>query len=98
MTRQTYEALRQALHAAGLDYVFVELTASAELLRERLAARSEKAPAGSDARLEDFDVLTERYRAPDALEDARHVQIGTEPEPGQTTQALLEALIRLNEA
>lgn len=92
------ERLRQALRAADLDYVFVELTASDETLRKRLAARSKEAPAGSDARLEDFDVLTERYRAPDALEDARHVRIGAEREPEETTQALLETLIRLNEA
>jgi hypothetical protein len=42
-------------------------------------------------------MLTERYEAPDALEDPRHVKVSTEAAPADTTLALLKALIRLRD-
>jgi len=92
------DRLRTVLRAAGVPHVFVELTAPDEQLRKRLAARTDDAPTGSDARLDDFDVLAERYRAPDALEDPRHVRVDATRPPEDTTRALLEALIRLHDA
>jgi len=91
------ERLRIALRRADLPYAVVELTASEGALRKRLAARSEEAPTGSDARLEDADDLMERYRAPHALEDPHHVRISTEQSPEDTTQQMLEVLIRLHD-
>lgn len=88
--------LRSTLRAAGLPYVFVELTASDETLRDRLAGRSDAADTASDARVDDFDLLNERYQAPDALEDARHVRVHTERTAEDTTLAILKALVRLN--
>lgn len=89
--------LRSTLRAAGLPYVFVELTASDAALRERLADRTDDADTASDARLDDFDLLNERYQAPDALEDARHIRVDTERTSEDTTLAILKALVRLNE-
>ena len=86
--------LRTALQAADRPYVFVELTAPEDRLRARLAARDDAATV-SDARLDDFETLMARYEAPDALEDAQHVQIGTERSEEETTLAILKALIRL---
>jgi hypothetical protein len=40
-------------------------------------------------------MLAERYEAPAALEDPRHVQIGTEGAPDDTTLEILKSLIRL---
>ena len=67
---------------ADVPYVFVELTA-------------EEDATASDARASDFEMLTERYEAPDTLEDPRHVRIGPEGAPDQTTLKILKTLIRL---
>ena len=90
------EALRTALRSADIPYAFVELTAPDDVLRKRLATRDAETAAASDARAEDFDLLTSRYEAPTALEDPRHVRIDTEEDPQDTTLAVLKALIRLN--
>jgi len=89
------DQLRAALDAAGLPHAFVELTASDEALRSRLAERSAAAPTASDARIEDFDKLADRYEAPNALEDARHVRISAEQSADDTTRGILQTLIRL---
>jgi hypothetical protein len=91
------DTLRTALRSADLPYVFVELTADDETLRERLAGRDAASAAGSDARADDLEMLTERYRPPTALEDPFHVRVDTEASPADTTRALLKALIRLND-
>ncbi len=91
------EALRMALCAAGVPYAFVELTAPDDVLRDRLSSREAGSATASDARAEDFDVLDARYEPPSPLEDPRHVRIGTERSPEDTTLALLKALIRLND-
>ena len=87
------DALRTALRAAGIPYVFVELTAPDAVLRHRLSDRGPEAV--SDARLDDFDTLMARYDAPTALEDPRHLRIRTDRSEEDTTTAILKALIRL---
>lgn len=89
------EALRSALRSANIPFAFVELTASDEVLRDRLATRDVETAAASDARAEDFDLLNARYEAPTALEDPFHVRIDTERDPEETTLDILKALIRL---
>jgi len=93
---QRRNRLRSALQASELPYVFVELTAPDDVLRERLKARSDESPTASDARLEDFDTLRERYEAPNALEDARQVRIDATQPPSDTRRTLLKTLIRLS--
>jgi len=88
------EQLRTALRAADVPWVFVELTAEEEVLKRRLRRRSPEAATASDARASDLEMLTERYEAPDALEDPRHVRVGTEGAPEDTTLAILKTLIR----
>jgi hypothetical protein len=78
-----------------VPYVFVELTAEDDTLKRRLRRRSIEDATASDARASDFEMLTERYEAPNALEDPRHVRIGTEGAPEQTTLKILKTLIRL---
>jgi len=89
------EQFRSALRAADVPYVFVELTAEDAVLKRRLRARSSGTATASDARAEDFEALRARYEAPEALEDPRHVRIGTETSPERTTLNILKALIRL---
>ncbi|MES3630436.1 MAG: AAA family ATPase [Longimonas sp.] len=91
--RSTREALRKRLsHCPPL---FAELVAPDEQLKSRLAARASQPDVVSDARAEDFELLTARYEAPDALEDARHVQVEATGEPEDTTVQILKALIQL---
>lgn len=91
------DRLRMALRGADIPYAFVELTASEDVLRARLASRTSDTATASDARAEDFDMLTERYQPPTALEDPFHVRIDAESPPEETTLAILKALIRLHE-
>jgi len=93
--RAQRDALRDALTEAGVPYVFVELTASDDELQERLAARETGAVTVSDARSEDFDLLTSRYEDPDAREDARHLRVPSEDSPAATATDLLQRLIQL---
>lgn len=88
--------LRSDVRSADASHVFVELTAPDEVLRERLSARSSGAPTASDARAEDFEMLSERYQQPDALEDPRHVRVDTQQNRQETTLEVLKNLIRLN--
>ena len=87
--------LRAALRTADVPHVFVEVTAPDDELKRRLRRRSAEDATASDARATDFEMLTDRYEAPDALEDPRHVRVGTEGAPEQTTLNILKTLIRL---
>lgn len=95
-SRTERDALRHALHEASVPYVFVELTAADDVLKQRLSRRDEDTGTVSDARAEDFDLLSSRYEAPSALEDACHVRIPTGDGVHRTTTNILRSLIRLN--
>lgn len=92
------DRLRDRLGAAGIPHVFVELTADDETLRARLRRRATAGDVVSDARLEDFDMLRQRYEAPDALEDARHIHAVSEDDAEATTCDALKHLVRLRPA
>lgn len=91
--RHHREALRQALRARGISYVFLEMTASDEVIRERLQQREADARVVSDARLGDFEMLAARYEAPDALEDAWHLPVSTEASLQVTLFEVMQRLI-----
>ncbi len=91
----TRNALRERLHDVSIQPIFVELTAPDEALKQRLDARTTQSDVVSDARAEDFEMLTARYEAPDALEDARHVRVSAHDNPDITTLDLLKQLIRI---
>ena len=88
--RADRDDLRNELRKHDVPYVFVELTTSDSMLRERLSGRDMRPAETSDARLEDFGTLQARYEAPDALEDARHLVVSTEC----TTQESLASVLR----
>lgn len=94
--RSHRDALRQALLENDLSYCFIELTASDETLRGRLRTREAGSPHVSDARLEDFDMLNERYEAPDDLEDAFHVRVSADASETETVARSLKALVRFD--
>jgi hypothetical protein len=90
------DRLRERLHEADIPYVFVELTADDDTVRTRLRQRATtRRDVVSDARLEDFEMLTQRYEAPDALEDARHIHVASGDDPEATTRDALQHLVRL---
>lgn len=92
-SRTERDHLRSALREAGIPYLFTELVAGNDTLKDRLGRRNGEHTV-SDARREDFDMLNTRYEAPDALEDARHVRISTANGVEDATLDILRHLIR----
>lgn len=61
------DRLRHAVEPLGAHLTFFELTLEDEVARQRLRQREGQAGVVSDARLEDFDALADRYEAPREL-------------------------------
>ncbi len=94
--RHQRDALRDALAPQGIRWFFVELTGSDAVLRDRLRQRADASDVISDARLEDFERLSERFAPPDALEDAHHVVVDTDDASEEDTMLeVLETLVHL---
>jgi hypothetical protein len=91
--RQHRDALREALNREHIPCVFVEVTASDDVVRTRLAQREQQDDLISDARLEDFEMLTARYEAPDPAEDARCFAVSSETEVKETVLTVLKTII-----
>ena len=101
--RKHRDNLRTALsaHARRLGrpvpYRFIEVQASDEVVKARLEERETRTDVVSDARLEDFDVLSSSYEAPDALEDAYHFPVTSVVDPDETQWRILERLVAFSE-
>jgi aminoglycoside phosphotransferase family enzyme/predicted kinase len=76
----------------GADYLFIEAIASDVTIKLRLKKREDNRPI-SDARLEDFEMLTERYDKPDEIEASKLVTIDTGKELSETIYELYHKLI-----
>jgi uncharacterized protein len=87
--RAQRESLRQALEAAGLRCRFAETTASDEEIKTRLRRRDKSEKEISDARLEDFEMLTANYEPPAA--DEEYLAVASHS-PEATAAELLNAL------
>jgi uncharacterized protein len=86
----------RALAPLGLPYYFLELQASAEVIKKRLAQRDKSPLAVSDARLEDYDLLRHHYQPPREVAPAHLLQINAAPELEVIVTHLLHGLCRLN--
>lgn len=77
----TRAALIKAAERSGASVKFIELIASDEVIKARLAARAGQADVVSDARLPDFEELNRTYEAPAELppEQYRRVPDGLKP-------------------
>jgi aminoglycoside phosphotransferase family enzyme/predicted kinase len=65
--RRYRDRLRSRLSAAGAKFLFVEVQASDRIVKGRLKARDGSAGEMSDARLEDFQALSDAYEPPSEL-------------------------------
>ena len=90
------ELLRARLAAAGIQQRFVQLEASDNEITERLRHREQSETEVSDARLQDFEMLSAAYDRPDAGEDGTRVVIKSGSSVEATATETLKALVRLN--
>lgn len=73
--------------------LLVEARASDEVIRQRLRDREQQQGVVSDARLEDFDKLNERYQPPEEIDADRFTGINTERAVDQTLGELYRELV-----
>lgn len=74
-------ARKAVIERAGIlnvPYVFIETSAPEETLKMRLKRRDEEGGSVSDARLEDFEMLNERFVPPEELEERNYIQVSTD--------------------
>ncbi|HYY31905.1 MAG TPA: AAA family ATPase [Chthoniobacterales bacterium] len=77
-SRRHREELVNQLCALGVDYCFVETKASEETLKTRLVKREAKLNVVSDARMEDFELLTRSYEVPAEFGPDHLVSVSTD--------------------
>jgi predicted kinase len=90
------EMLREQLSAAGMQLRFIILNTADHEIIERLRRRDQSNTEISDARLEDFEMLSAAYERPDVGEDGTQVIIESESSVEATASNALSALVRLN--
>ena len=90
------ELLREQLAAADIQQRFIELEASDDEITERLRQREQSEAEVSDARLQDFEMLSAAYDRPDVREDGTRVVIKSGSSVEDTATETLKALVRLN--
>lgn len=77
---------------AGMAYLFVEVVASEETVKSRLRERESKSEVISDARLEDFEMLQQRYQSPDDKEIPHLITVNTDHSKTDTVNELYRKL------
>ncbi len=85
--------LRDALSRSGVPLHFIELQATEETIRARLARRSVSRQEMSDARIEDLEMLQSQYERPDP-EESDVIHVSTEAGREATTTRVLNLLIQ----
>ena len=63
------------LESRPANYCFIETQASDEVIKKRLQSRENKSDVISDARLEDFTKLSDRYESPDEISSDHLIRI-----------------------
>jgi aminoglycoside phosphotransferase family enzyme/predicted kinase len=90
------QQLEDILEAAGFPYLFVEAETADEIIEKRLKAREQKNDVVSDARLEDFEKLSNAYEPPEELDEEHLIQINTGRPTEQTLEGLYLKLVDMN--
>ncbi len=94
--QQIRQKLITAIKSEAAPYLFVEAQASDETIINRLHERKGKTGIISDARLEDFEKLTESYEIPSELENGHFVTVDTNQSPSDSLEELFKQMIDLN--
>lgn len=92
-SKKTRSEFVQHFENLNIDYLFIEVRASEETIIERLRKREGRKKVISDARLEDYTKLQERYEKPDEVEDAKIIRISTDSALPETLQRFYKKLI-----
>lgn len=90
------EQLRARMGELGFALRFVEAQADDETVKSRLRDRDGRNDEISDARLEDFELLSHAYEPPSMLEGTDLCVVGTAGSPQETVSAALQALARVS--
>jgi len=90
--KQGRQRLTDELNPLNVDYCFVEIQASDETIKARLKSRKQQNNVVSDARLEDFDKLNEKYDPPDELPVNQLIKINSEQTVEKSLSQLYESL------
>lgn len=77
---------------AGISYLFIEVFAPEETIKSRLKDRAKKSEVVSDARLEDFGMLQQRYQSPNENEIDHLVMVNTDQSKEETIEELYRKL------
>lgn len=86
--RTAREKLVQKFRELEVNYLFVEAKAPEDVVKSRLRQRDEEDGVVSDARLEDFETLKNRYSAPSEMGDETFISVQTDQPVEQTIRAL----------
>jgi predicted kinase len=91
-SREHRDELGQKLSTLGEAYYIIETQASEQTLRRRLIEREGKTKKVSDARLEDFEMLTRSYELPVEIGKRHLIAVHTERPLEATVLETLKAL------
>lgn len=89
-------ALIQELNRNQIEWRFFEAHAKSQEIQERLRARDHQSHVVSDARIEDFPMLAQRYQPPSELPRERCWRISTRGPVQEVARRLLRRLAILN--
>lgn len=90
------QIIRENLEEASIPCLFVEVQASDKTIIERLQAREGEKEIISDARLEDFDKLTESYQSPAEIDDPQLVTVNTDQSRADSEDELYKKLVDIH--
>lgn len=85
--------LIEQLESLDADYLFIEAKASDDIVKSRLKDREDETETMSDARLEDFKMLTQKYEPPTEISSRHKIEIDTGSELKGTLEHLYRKLI-----
>ena len=93
--REHRELVAEPCRKRGITWRLLEAQASNAAVKQRLRAREAKPDEVSDARLEDFDMLTRLYKPPLELPAGQYVKVRTSGPLDQTVTKALQSLARI---
>lgn len=90
------EAFVTQLQSHNISFCFIETQAADETIKQRLTERDKQPDISSDARLEDFEKLYNRYEPPSEIPREHLVEVSTQQSLPQSLRQLYLHLSKLN--